>query len=154
MDLFLRSKTPSAPLLLILSTKACECQLHCVCWGRVWTFHKALWTKWPHRVSQEYYKRLMKNCCRWKCNFSFGGESEITLSSLVTYTPTNPLYWVSLGFVCRAAFIPHNQFNKVLKHSSQISFHIRTFHIRLTTPEFSEVFAVGADFKVFSLCRN
>lgn len=81
-------------------------------------------------------------------------ESEITLSSLVTYTLTDPHYWVSLGFVFRAAFIPHNQFNKVLKHSSQISFHIRTFHIRLMTPEFLEVFAVGADFKVFSLCRN
>lgn len=81
-------------------------------------------------------------------------ESQITWSSLVTYSPTDLLYWVSLGFVFRAAFIPHNQFNKVLKHSSQISFHIRTFHIRLTTPEFLEVFAVGEDFKVFSLCRH
>lgn len=81
-------------------------------------------------------------------------ESQITWSALVRYTLTDPVYWVSLGFVFRAAFIAHNQFNKVLKHSSHISFHIRTFHIRLWTPEFLEGFAVGADFKVSSLCRN
>lgn len=57
-----------------------------------------------------------------------------------------PLFWVNLRFVFRAAFILHNHVSKVLKHSLHFSFHIRSFHVRLMTPEFLEVFAAGTDF--------
>lgn len=153
---FLWSKTSSAPELLILSTKVCKCQLCSGCWRRMWTFHKRLQSSWPRRASRENEKGLIS-----------GGEPQTLLSGEVWADrisdhlvpaghvyPHRPLYWLNLGLVFRAAFILHNHFNKVLKHSSHISFHIRSFHVRLTTPEFLKVFAAGAGVWVSSPWRS